>query len=120
MSPDASASPQPDPTFAAIYAYIRTIPRGRVVSYGDVGAAVGETARTVGWALSACPPDVPWQRVVGADGYLRIARRSPHLRQLQEELLRAEGVTVSEKGFVDRRFFWEADIAETPEPRLEL
>ena len=91
--------------FEAIYDYICTIPRGRVMSYGEVGAAVGATARTVGWALATAPDDVPWQRVVGADGYLRIAKRSPHLRQMQEALLAAEGVKVDEKGFVDRKFF---------------
>ena len=88
-------------SFAAIYDWARSIPPGRVASYGDVGQAVGETPRTVGWALSNPPEDVPWHRVVGADGYLRIARRSPHLRALQESLLAAEGVTVDTQGRVD-------------------
>ena len=95
--------------FESVFAYVRTIPPGRVASYGDVGAAVGVTARTVGWALGACPDDVPWQRVVGADGYLRIARRSPHLRDLQKSLLEGEGVTVKDGFFVERRFFLGAD-----------
>jgi methylated-DNA-protein-cysteine methyltransferase-like protein len=86
--------------FQAVYDYVRTVPRGRVVSYGDVGAAVGVTARTVGWAMSLAPEDVPWQRVVGADGYLRIAKRSPELRQLQRTLLEAEGVAFDERGHV--------------------
>ena len=95
--------------FAAVFDYVRTIPPGRVTSYGEVGTAVGVTARTVGWALGACPDDVPWQRVVGADGYLRIARRSPHLRDLQKSLLESEGVTVKDGFFVERRFFLGAD-----------
>ncbi len=95
-----------EPTeFSAIYAYVRTLPPGRVTSYGEVGTAVGASARTVGWAMSAAPEGVPWHRVVGADGYLRIARRSPHLAALQTELLRAEGVVVSEKRYVEQRFF---------------
>ncbi|MBC8104116.1 MAG: MGMT family protein [Cytophagales bacterium] len=95
--------------FALIFDYVRTLPPGRVTSYGEVGAAVGAAARTVGWALGACPDDVPWQRVVGSDGYLRIARRSPHLKALQQQLLESEGVVVSEKGFVERRFFLEEE-----------
>lgn len=98
--------------FAAVYAWVRTIPRGRVASYGDVGAAVGVAARTVGWAMSLAPEDVPWQRVVGADGYLRIAKRSPHLKALQRSLLEAEGVTLSKDDCVERRFFLDA-----PEPK---
>lgn len=93
--------------FDAVYHYVRGIPAGRVVSYGQVGEAVGVEARTVGWAMSMAPEDVPWQRVVGADGYLRIAKRSPHLRDMQEALLKEEGVVVSEKGCVAREFFWD-------------
>ncbi len=89
----------------AVYAYVRTIPLGRVLSYGEVGQAVGVGARAVGWALSFCPPDVPWQRVVGADGYLRIAKRSPHLRALQKQLLENEGVVFDARERVEPRFF---------------
>lgn len=93
--------------FDAIYDYVRKIPAGRVASYGQVGEAVGVEARTVGWAMSMAPEGVPWQRVVGADGYLRIAKRSPHLRDLQEALLKDEGVPLNEKGCVAREFFWD-------------
>ncbi len=86
-----TASSEDTASFAAIYDFVRSIPPGRVASYGDVGAAVGVTARTVGWAMSVAPEDVPWQRVVGADGYLRIAKRSPHLKEKQRTLLEAEG-----------------------------
>jgi Predicted methylated DNA-protein cysteine methyltransferase len=106
--------------FEAVYAYVRSIPVGKVASYGDVGAAVGVTARTVGWALSQCPADVPWQRVVGADGYLRIARRSPHLRDLQKSLLESEGVAVTENHFVERHFFLGADEEPDAGPQPAL
>ena len=91
--------------FAAIYAYVKTIPPGRVVSYGEVGEQVGATARTVGWAMGEAPEDVPWQRVVGSDGYLRIASRSAHLKALQEKLLNDEGVELDDKGRVLPRYF---------------
>lgn len=88
--------------FDAIYAVAREIPRGRVMSYGQVGAECGATPRMVGWAMaSALEEDVPWHRVVGADGYLRIGRRSPELRELQRRLLAGEGVPILENGCVD-------------------
>jgi methylated-DNA-protein-cysteine methyltransferase-like protein len=99
--------------FAAIYAFVRAIPSGKVASYGDVGAAVGVTARTVGWAMSVAVDDgetpVPWHRVVGSDGYLRIARRSAALKALQQSLLENEGVTVGDNGCVPRPFFQDSD-----------
>jgi methylated-DNA-protein-cysteine methyltransferase-like protein len=107
----------------AVYAYVRSIPPGRVLSYGDVGQAVGVGARSVGWALSFCPPDVPWQRVVGADGYLRIAKRSPHLKLRQKQLLEGEGVVFDDKERVERRFFLDAaggDEAFPSLPQTEL
>jgi methylated-DNA-protein-cysteine methyltransferase related protein len=104
--------------FAAIYAFVRAIPPGRVMGYGEVGAAVGVTARTVGWAMSVIVEGddggepVPWHRVVGADGYLRIARRSPELRAEQEARLEAEGVTFTPGGLVERRHFVGAESAD--------
>ena len=91
--------------FEAIYAVVRAIPVGRVRSYGEVGAIAGATPRTVGWALSNVPEGVPWHRVVAYNGYLSIAKRDPHLRQLQASLLAAEGVPVSDAGYVNRAFF---------------
>ena len=101
--------------FDAVYEYVRTIPAGRVTSYGAVGAEIGLGPREVGWAMNIAPKDVPWQRVVGADGYLRIAKRDPHLRALQQSLLEGEGVALNDKGCVERRFFLGEETAEKPE-----
>ncbi len=98
--------------FVAIYEHVRTIPAGRVESYGDVGRAVGVTARTVGFAMAACPEEVPWHRVVGSDGYLRIAKRSPVHFAEQKARLAEEGVTVNERGFVGAEAFG-ASLNET-------
>ena len=93
--------------FAAIYAFVRTIPAGKVVSYGEVGQAVGETARTVGWAMSYVPADVPWHRVVGADGYLRIARRAAELAAEQRKRLESEGAQFDDKNCIKAAYFWD-------------
>jgi methylated-DNA-protein-cysteine methyltransferase-like protein len=89
-----------DNAFAEIYDIVRRIPAGAVMSYGQVGSLCGAVARTVGWAMSVAPDGVPWHRVVGADGYLRIGRRSPELQQLQRDLLLAEEIEVVD-GYVD-------------------
>lgn len=89
--------------FEAIYEVVRSIPAGYVMSYGQVGSeAGGVSARTVGWAVAiAVDRAIPWQRVVGADGYLRIGRRSMVLQEQQRRLLEREGVTFLDNGCVD-------------------
>lgn len=110
---EQSSEAQPNDTQCeAVYAFVRTIPSGRVLSYGEVGQAVGIGARAVGWALGFCPPDVPWQRVVGSDGYLRIAKRSPNLKARQKQLLQNEGVGFDPRERVERRFFWNDEADE--------
>lgn len=67
---------------------IASIPAGRVASYGDVAALAGApTPRLVGRILGEDGHDLPWHRVLRADG-----TPAPHLAQRQLELLRAEGV----------------------------
>lgn len=56
-----------------VYAVVRTIPKGRVSTYGAVAKMTGRgTARAVGSALARNPfaPEVPCHRVVRADGSL--------------------------------------------------
>ena len=67
----------------AVLARIRAIPEGFVRSYGDVSPGAPRFAGTV---LSACDdPDLPWWRVVRADGSLAKGER-------QRARLDAEGV----------------------------
>ncbi|MBD8506655.1 MGMT family protein [Hoyosella sp. G463] len=74
-----------------VRALISAVPAGRVTTYGDVARAAGlGNARLVGWILRTDGADVPWHRVVRADGTL-----APHLVQEQARRLRAEGVAVA-------------------------
>jgi methylated-DNA-protein-cysteine methyltransferase related protein len=88
-----------------VFAAVRSVPSGRVATYGQIadfvrGASV--TARQVGGALCYAPSDVPWHRVVGAGGHLPIGKRSHDLMVLQRRLLAAEGVKfVGERNVVD-------------------
>jgi len=69
---------------------ILAIPVGSVLSYGEVAAIAGlPSARMVGRLLSEDGQDLPWHRVLRADGTC-----APHLADEQLTRLRAEGVTV--------------------------
>ena len=76
---------------------VRRVPPGSVVTYGDVGRLLGSStiARQVGWALAASEPDVPWHRVVNAQGVLT----SPSAIEQRARLL-LDGVTFDEAGRV--------------------
>lgn len=79
----------------AVYRLVKRIPRGRVVTYGQLARALRLRggARTAGRAMAACPAGrgVPWHRVVGAGG--RILIREPNAL-LQRRLLESEGTVV--------------------------
>ena len=81
--------------FKQVYAVVRTIPRGKVLTYGQIATLLGSPymARQVGWAMHGCPKGLPWQRVVGAGG--RILVNSLSIGEgalLQRRLLELEGV----------------------------
>jgi methylated-DNA-protein-cysteine methyltransferase-like protein len=82
----------------SVYALVKKIPRGRVITYGQLAKALRLPggARTAGRALAASPSGqgVPWHRVVGAGGRLLI--REPHA-SLQRKLLESEGLALAEK-----------------------
>lgn len=81
--------------YAYVFDFVRSVPVGKVVTYGQIADEVYParlTARDVGTAMRFAPRDVPWQRVVGAKGYLPIAKRSPELHLQQRRLLEQEGV----------------------------
>ena len=70
---------------------VRRIPRGRVMTYGEVATAAGHhgASRQVVWALRGCGPDVPWHRVVGAGGKILLPAEAGMEQRLR---LEAEGV----------------------------
>lgn len=85
-----------------IIAVIRAIPRGEVMTYGQVAAAAGvpRGARVVVWALRTAPVRLPWHRVVGRarEGWAKISIKDPVGAALQMRLLKKEGVTFSRGG----------------------
>ncbi len=93
--------------FARVYTLTRRIPRGRVMTYGQIAIALGNTLspRAVGWALHGCPDDVPWQRVVNASGGCSTDRLPGMPPGLQRALLEAEGIRFRENGTVPLEVF---------------
>ncbi len=93
--------------FAAVYSIVRGIPRGRVMTYGQISALLGGTLspKAVGWAMHGCPEDVPWQRVVNASGRCSTERRHDVPLGMQRALLEAEGVEFRLDGSIDLAAF---------------
>lgn len=91
----------------AVYKLVKTIPRGRVLTYGQVARSVKLRggARAAGRAMAACPSGrgIPWHRVLGSGG--RILIREP-LAQLQRQLLASEGVRLIERRVDLRKHGW--------------
>jgi methylated-DNA-protein-cysteine methyltransferase-like protein len=89
---------------------IRAVPRGSVVTYGQVAALAGRpgAARAIAWILhsSSVAARLPWHRVINGRGGISLGRG----RGFEEQRIRliAEGVEVGRGGRVDlKRFLWE-------------
>src|SRR6476661_10478034 len=85
-------------SWSAVYAFVKLIPRGRVMTYGGLAKALSLRggARSAGRAMAASPSGkgIPWHRVVGYGGKLLI--REPYA-SLQRKLLESEGVQMTER-----------------------
>ena len=119
MDPDDTVSGHEArlPTFYdAVYTFVRRVPRGRVVTYGQVALELGSpaAARAVGYALHALPQgsDVPWWRVINAQGAISLKGRGPQA-DLQRSLLEDEGVGFDGHDRADLRIlrWWPLDDA---------
>jgi methylated-DNA-protein-cysteine methyltransferase-like protein len=110
--------PDRDAFHAEVWDLVRRIPAGRVSTYGRIAALASPPvgmdpaayrafgARWVGGALAHCPDDVPWWRVINAQG--RVSAREGAARQ--RRLLEGEGVTFDARGRVDlEKLLWERD-----------
>lgn len=79
-----------------VEALVAQIPRGRVMTYGQLAALCGNAraARIVGGIAHFGDPDLPWQRVVNKSGGL--ASGYPGGRAGHKQVLEAEGAVVSD------------------------
>ncbi|MGB7365238.1 MAG: MGMT family protein [Rhodococcus sp. (in: high G+C Gram-positive bacteria)] len=82
-------SPITDAQVESVRTAVSDIPVGKVSTYGDIAHAVGlPSPRIVAWILRTDSSDLPWHRVIKADG-----RPAPHLAARQLAALAEDGVT---------------------------
>lgn len=76
---------------AAMRRVIRSIPKGKVATYSQVAAAAGYPLyhRQVAQLLRKLGDALPWQRVLGAGGQIRLQREAAQEQRLRLEM---EGV----------------------------
>ncbi len=98
---------------------IRAIPRGRVLTYGQV-AALADTpraARQVGRILYASGRTVPWQRVINYYGGLSTYKVGSG--ELQRALLENEGILFRLDGTLDlKKYQWHPSLRTVKKLRL--
>jgi methylated-DNA-protein-cysteine methyltransferase-like protein len=84
------------------------------MTYGQIAEILGDnyTPRTVGFVMHSAERDVPWQRVINAQG----ACSTGHIVlpvNLQQQMLESEGVVFNEKGRCDlKKYRWQPESTE--------
>ncbi len=108
------------PVFAAVYLLVEKIPKGRVMTYGQIASLIENrlSPRAVGWAMHGCPKGLPWQRVVNASGGCSTDRLADMPRGMQRVLLEAEGVKFKDNGTLPlEKYRWVPPAARRPAVR---
>jgi methylated-DNA-protein-cysteine methyltransferase related protein len=95
-----------------LWTLVRSIPKGKCVSYGALGKALTNpvSGYMVGRWMASCPPDLPWWRVVAKDGRLPVWRRDPSLGIDQRRTLEEEGVEFEDERVDMTRFRYELEL----------
>lgn len=92
----------PSSIVSELYDLVATIPIGKVCSYSELGRTLTNpvTGLLVGRWMASCPSDLPWWRVVAADGRLPVWKKDPTLEVIQHERLVGEGIEFDLEGKV--------------------
>ena len=92
-----TSPPNPDAYYNQVWTLARQVPHGQVATYGQIAQLIPSPedvdpqeykafgARWVGSAMAACPEDVPWQRVINAQGKISERPGAKRQRQLLED-----------------------------------
>ncbi len=104
-------------TYSSIYAVVQQIPLGRVATYGQIAtlADLQGKARLVGYALYRVVEgsDIPWHRVINAQGKVSESPFRNGSDDLQRSLLEAEGIEFDRAGHINlRQYQWQPDLAQ--------
>lgn len=98
-----------------VYGLMAKLPEGKVTTYGDLAAMAGNprAARIVGDIAHGGPEELPWHRLVNAQGGLAIG--FPGGQDVQRQLLEHDGILCDNqwriKDFGERR--WRPDGNQT-------
>ncbi len=106
---------------AAVYRLVARIPKGRVVTYGQIAAQLGypRAARAVGYAMKHVPAHLPWHRVVNAQGGISLRANVGNMLT-QRLLLEQEGVTVRRGRIRLQQYRWPGPGRARPLPIAAL
>lgn len=108
-----SSPPDPRRYQESVWQIVRQVPAGRVITYGQIAAMIPPPGtltlkdyeafgpRWVGGAMAHCPDDVPWHRVVNAQGKISLRDGAERQRRLLEE----EGVVFDDRNRIDLSHF---------------
>ena len=114
MSPGYSSPPNQIEFRNHAWEIVRQIPSGKVATYGQIAAMVATITgsssqnfrafgpRWVGAAMAACPDNVPWHRVINAQGKISIRGTSV---EKQRKMLEAEGVVFDSRDRINLKIF---------------
>jgi methylated-DNA-protein-cysteine methyltransferase-like protein len=122
--PSFSSPPNPQAFNQQVWNLARQIPFGKVATYGQIAkmipppigveleAYAAFAPRWVGGAMSACPDDVPWQRVINSQG--KVSERAG--AQKQRQLLEGEGIIFDAKDRIDlKKYGWNGKDEDIPQ-----
>src|SRR5437762_1612343 len=102
------SSKKPDPKYRErVFKIVRRIPRGRVMTYGQIAYMLGEgyTPRTVGFVMhGADESNTPWHRVINSQGRCSTGRLVLPSDK-QQRMLESEGVEFDQSGRCDLEIF---------------
>ena len=108
--------------YQRIWDVIAEIPYGKVATYGQIAriAGLAGQARQVGYALHSTPEglDIPWHRVINAQGRISFPKDSPNHRR-QRELLEAEEIEFINGRLDLSAYRWQPGDEELPVEYLE-
>ncbi len=129
--PEFTPPPNAKAFYEQVWNIVRKIPRGKVASYGQIAKMLPPPAGVeletyvawgplwVGGAMSACPDDVPWQRVINSKG--EISERDGAGARRQRLMLHDEGVAFNPRGRIDfKTYGWNGKFNDVEPKQANL
>jgi len=118
-----TSPPNQQAYYEQVWNLVKQIPKGKVAAYGQIALMLPPPngveieaykafgPRWVGGAMAACPDDVPWQRVINAQG--KISERSG--AEKQRQILEEEGIVFVKDKVDMKKYGWHGlDESDAP------